>query len=74
MLLSPVVAWSVVAEAAQVVEAVVPRRPPLEHSRYGSVASETQIISTAKVYSAIHLLPQYFVMFFLVSCMGLLGQ
>ena len=62
------------AEAAQVVEAVVPRRPPLEHSRYGSVASETQIISTAKVYSAIHLLSQYFVMFFLVSCMGLLGQ
>ena len=38
--LSPVVPGAVVAVAAEVVEAVVPRRPPLEHSRYGSVASE----------------------------------
>ena len=40
-MLSPVVPGAVVAVAAEVVEAVVPRRPPLEHSGYGSVASAT---------------------------------
>ena len=40
-LFSPVVPGAVVAVASEVVEAVVPRRPPLEHSGYGSVASAT---------------------------------